>query len=643
MPEFSLPFDSPAWVFLTLMTVALAFPIAAERLRLPGVLGLVLGGLIVGPQVLGLLELPGLVAQLGGFGVLYLMFLAALELDLEVLKQGIRRTAVFGILTFVIPITLGIAVSLAAGFRVAAAVLIGSLWASHTLVTYPTIRRHGLTRDPAVTATLGATIVTDVLALLVLAVVVALERSDNPPTAIGIRLALGMVVLGAVAFVLIPRLTLWFFRGLGQDGILRFLWVMCALLGVAVVADLAGTEPIVGAFFAGLALNRLIPDAGLLMRRIEFVGSSLLIPIFLISVGMLIDLSVVREARTLALAAAFSAVTIIAKYAAAWITGRVFGFGRSRINVMFSLSVAQAAATLAAAVIGFEAGIIDEPTVNAALIVVLVTVLLASWTAGRAVPRVETEPAATPKIGRRVIVPISNLDTAAGLVDLALTAARVDRGTVIPLHVVTEPDPASMADGARLRAEVETIARRRGAEVTGTIRVDVSVVAGISNTVMESDASLVVVGWTEASSVRRAVLGSLVDEIAARVPAPVAVSHLPHMDVDRVVIIDVAGASPVEIAVARRLGLHLARSGGWKIGLACRDPNEFAPGGPFLLVSTADFRRRDLIVVAAPGGADFARVIGELVTEHAQRPLVAIRAFAGTPNNFTPVAQMFGD
>ena len=544
------------------MLVALVFPIVAERLRLPGVLGLVIGGLIIGPQVLGLLELPGLVAQLGGFGVLYLMFLAGLELDLDVLGRNRRQAGAFGALTFALPLSVGAGVALMVGFALPAALLIGSFWASHTLVAYPTVRRHGLARDPSVTATLGATVITDTLALIVLAVVVAVESSGSPPLILGIRLGIGLAALGFVAFVVVPRITVWFFRGLGQDGVLRFLFVMCSLLGVAALADLAGSEPIVGAFFAGLALNRLVPDSGFLMRRIEFVGSSLLIPIFLISVGMLIDLSVVTESRTLSLAAAFTAVTIGTKYAAAWITGRLFGFDTAQVNVMFSLSVAQAAATLAAAVIGFEAGVIGETTVNAALLVILVTVLVASWSAGRAAPKVVPPPAVVQKLGRSVLVPIANLDAATHLIEFALSVARADGGSVVPLHVVTTATPTAIAAGRALQATAEHMVAAHGAEVEGIVRIDASVVRGIANAVLEADASLVVIGWTETSQARRAVLGSVVDDVVARVPAPVVVASLPHLDLDRVVIVAAKGASPVELTAADELATRIGRSRG---------------------------------------------------------------------------------
>jgi len=641
LPDIILPLTSPAWVFFTLMLVALVLPAVAERFQLPGVIGLVLGGLVVGPQVLGLLELEGLVAQLGGFGVLYLMFLAGLELDLDVLERGKRSAGVFGVLTFLLPITVGTLAALMLDFGAAAAILIGSFWASHTLVAYPTVRRHGLARDPAVTATLGATIITDSLALMVLAAVVAVETSTNPPVILALRLIVGLLVLGVVAFVVLPRLTIWFFRGLGQDGVLRFLFVMCGLLGTAVVADLAGTEPIVGAFFAGLALNRLVPDSGFLMRRIEFVGSSFLIPIFLISVGMLIDLSVLTELRTLGLALVFTTVTVVTKYSAAWITARFFGFDRPQVGVMFSLSVAQAAATLAAAVVGLEAGVIGEETVNAALLVILVTVLLSSWTAGRSAPRVQAPPALAQKLGRNVLVPIARLDAAPRLVDLALMVARADGGAVVPLHVVTSAGPEAIDRGRELQSAADRLVARQGAEVAGVVRLDASVVRGIANAVLENDASLVVIGWTATSHARRAALGSVVDDVIARVPAPVAVAHLPHLDLQRIVLVELKGASPAETAAATELAARVGRSAGLStVTCSPAEPNALRSLPQIDADAITD---RDLVVLAAPGGDEFAATFGAMVESRPERPLVAIRAYADAPAGFTTYSDIFGE
>ena len=644
MFEIALPLVSPAWVFLTLMLVALVFPVVAERVGLPGVIGLVIGGLLVGQEGLGLLELPGVVSQLGGFGVLYLMFLAGLELDLDVLQKGLRQAVTFGLLTFALPLGLGLAAALLLGYGAAAAVLIGSFWASHTLVSYPTVRRHGLSRDPAVTATLGATILTDSLALVVLAVVVAIETSTGTPSVIGAQLAIGLSILGVVAFVLLPRLTTWFFRGLGQDGVLRFLFVVCSLLGVAVIADLAGTEPIVGAFFAGLALNRYVPDSGFLMRRIEFVGIAILIPVFLISVGMLIDLSVVTSARTLLLALVFTGVTVVAKYGAARLTAQFFGFDHDRVTVMFSLSVAQAAATLAAAIVGFEAGIIDETTVNAALLVILLTVLLASWTAGRAAPKVAfLESEGTDKLGSRIVVPVANFEAIPRLIELAHMIARADAGAIMPLHVITAPDDEAMRAGRSIQHRAEEVVAAQGAESAGILRVDDSVARGIINVVLETEATLVVTGWTEIPSARRVILGSVMDDIIARVPAPVVVAHLPHLDIEGVVVWNPSGATSVEAQFAQRLGGRVARGSGRRLAVVRSSSSDEAPDDGVVVIEPSDVTDADLVVIAGSGGAEFARRVEDTVERSPHRAMIAIRVFADKPREHESMAGMFGE
>ena len=270
-PLMELPLTGPAWVFFVLAFVMLTAPLVAERLRLPGVVGLVMAGLVVGPEGLGLLAREGTIAQLGGFGLLYLMFLAGLELDLGAVRRDRRPAIVFGLLTFAIPIASGTGVALLHGFSVAASVLIGSLWASHTLVAYPIVRRAGIVSDKSVVAAIGATVITDSLALIVLAVVARSHEAEG-----GIRflatLIPGLVVLAMATLWILPSLARWFFTGLGQDRTLRFLFVLVGFLGAAVLAEVVGIEGIVGAFLAGLALNALVPNGGALMQRVEFVG-----------------------------------------------------------------------------------------------------------------------------------------------------------------------------------------------------------------------------------------------------------------------------------------------------------------------------------------------------------------------------------
>jgi nucleotide-binding universal stress UspA family protein len=358
---------------------------------------------------------------------------------------------------------------------------------------------------------------------------------------------------------------------------------------------------------------------------------------------MLVDLSVVTETRTLLLAAAFTAVTVVAKYASAWITGKLFRFDRARVSLMFSLSVAQAAATLAAAVVGFEAGVIGETTVNAALLVILVTVLVASWSAGRAAPKISPTSAATGKLGRSVLVPVSNVDALPRLVELSLSVARSDAGSVVPLHVVTAPNRSAMDRGRDLTTEAERLIAGQGAEVEGVVRIDSSVVRGIANTVLETDASLVVIGWTATSHSRRAALGSLVDDAVDAVPAPVVVAHVPHLNVRRIVVMEVRGASPIEATTARDLATSIGRSRGIPVVASCDDDSPLLGESISARTHRSDIGDDDLVVLAAPAGPDLTRTMGEQVASHPRRPLLAIRAFADTPEGFASIAGVFSE
>ena len=373
----TMPFEDPALVLVTVFAVVLFAPVLATLLRLPPIIGLIAGGILVGPNGLELVERVGTIELLGGAGLLFLMFQAGIELDLDDFAAHRNGAVVFGAATFLLPLALGTVGHLLLGFDVMAAVLLASCWASHTLLSYPTFQRLGVVMNRAVATAVGATIITDVAALMVLVVVVGAEGGD-----LDLAFFAGLLpsLAAAVAFILfvLPRIAQWFFKRAGRDRISRFLFICLALYGSAAIAEVAGTEAIIGAFLAGLALNRLIPHGGLLMERIDFFGGTFLVPIFLISVGMLVDLGALTDTETLGWAAGFCAVVIVAKLAAAALAGKVLGFGSAEIGSMFSLSIAQAAATLAAVFVGLEAEIIDDRAVNAVVVVILVTSLLSS-------------------------------------------------------------------------------------------------------------------------------------------------------------------------------------------------------------------------------------------------------------------------
>lgn len=555
-----LPLTDPAYVFVVLFAVILVAPLVAERARAPGIIGLIVAGVLVGPNTIGLLERAGPIDVLGGVGLLYLMFLAGIDLDLEGFKERRRDSMVFGATTFVVPMVVNTGAGLLLGLDFLAAVLVASAFTSHTLVAYPIIQRFGLVKNRAVTATIGATFLSTVAALLVLAVVAAVHGGD-----IGLRFWLSFgASLGLFLFVtlwVLPRLTRWFFAGLGQDRTVRFTFVLVALFGVSALADAAGIEAIVGAFLAGLAMNRFIAEGSILMERLQFLGSSLLIPLFLVSTGMLIDpVLIVTDPQTLLLGVGLTVASLLAKLLGAWPAARALGFDRAELGVMTGLSSAQAAGALAAAIVAVEIGLIGEEVVNAVVLVILASCLFATQLTARTAPRV-TRPERRPAtLGQAVVVPVANPRTAGPLVRLAALVAAADSGAVVAVNVLGFDASRDQVDEHReITAEAEQVALAHGAEARSLVRIDSSPTAGVLHTVVEGGGTSVLLGWKGYANARENFFGGVIDAILARSPVPVLVCR-PGKDeeIRRVVLSLTAGDLDPSGAIAMELAVEVA-------------------------------------------------------------------------------------
>ena len=385
--ELSSPKGAP-WEFLVVFAVLLLGPVLFRRAGIPGIIGLLVGGYAIGPHGLSLIGAGNnTLPDLGQLGLLYLMFVAGVELDLNLISKYRRSTISFGLLTFAIPFVLGTLVGVALGWETLAAILLGSLLASHTLITYPAVKEAGLASDPAVATAVGSTVLTDTLALVVLAAVAGSVAGGRSSVEVAAQVAVGLVVLIGYSLFVLPLLAGWAFRWLGTERAVRYVVAITAFLSAATVAELFGIEGIVGAFFAGLGMNRLVPNEGQLMDRIEFFGGAVFIPVFLVSVGLILNPSVMVKGETLGLAGLFIVACLGGKALAAQISARLFGFSRSQAGLLFSLSAAQAAATLAATVIGFQLGLFSSAVVNAVLVLIFVSVLASTIVGTRASER----------------------------------------------------------------------------------------------------------------------------------------------------------------------------------------------------------------------------------------------------------------
>lgn len=502
--------------FALVMVLLLVAPLLSVKLRLPDIAGLILAGVVVGEHGLGIFRLDQTFQLLGKVGLLYLMFLAGLEINLDDFQRYRKPGLVFGTLTFLIPQVLGtLGAVWLLGFGWPKAILLASMFASHTLIPFPIVQRLGLGRNRAVTTTIGGTILTDTAALLVLAVVV---RSQNGGigAAFWVQLALSLAALVAGAIFVLPRIGYWFFRRTAPDGIAEFVFVLAATFLIAYASELAGVEPIIGAFLAGLALSAVVPGRGVLMNRLHFVGNALFIPFFLFSVGMRVDLRVLLtglEGWRIALYMA-AGVTVF-KWAAARLAGRWLGYSRNETGLVFGLSVNQAAATLAAVLVGTQVGIFDAAILNGTILMILVTCLIGPWVtekcARRLAAEAELQPAGPRHESGRILMPLASPHRVDAIVDLAMML-RPDRTEepIYPLHVASAgpDDPERVAEAERLLGGAVARAEAAGVHAIPLARLDASVAGGILNAATEFRVGAIVLGWharTRAASLLQSI------------------------------------------------------------------------------------------------------------------------------------------
>lgn len=521
------PVTDPILIFTILALVMLVAPVFARRLRMPDLVLLLGFGALLGPNGLHVLDRNMAVTLLGSVGLLYIMFLAGIEIDLYRFSRSYRRSIVFGLLTFLIPQSLGtLAGRYVLGLNWPASLLLASMFASHTLLAYPLASRLGISRCEPVAVTVGATIITDTLALLVLAVIADSARGIPLNAAFWATLILGMLALSVLSWKGIPALSRWFFRHVSEESNAQFLFVIATVCGTAWLSHFARMEPIIGAFLAGAAFNRLIPENSPLMNRVTFAGNTLFIPFFLISVGMLVDLRAMLENPQAWLTGATMIVMVVlTKFAAAQVTRLLFGYSRAAGQVMFGLSVVQAAATLAAVVVGYNLRIFDEAVLNGAIGMILVTCPLGSWAVYRYGRRLAAETparAAGYQLEQRLLVPVSNPESAIRLLDLAFLLRNAARpGGIYPLTIARDDDDAdaAVAGGEKLLGHCLAHAASADIPVIPELRVAVNASDGIVLAARELRISSLIIGWGGKPSASVRIFGTVAHHLVENCPA----------------------------------------------------------------------------------------------------------------------------
>ena len=370
---------SPLLILTLVIGIIWFVPIVCRKLHVPSIVGFILAGIVIGPSVLNVIGDNPTIKILGSLGMLYIMFQSGSEMDINDFKQYKYRSLFFGLCTFFIPFVLGLITSrylLPYGWL--PSLLLGAMYGSHTLMTYPIVSRYGVQKNVAVNITVGATMWAIILSLIVLAIVEGCSRASQSMTEYTIQLCLVVVFLLSVLW-LFPRFARMFFKRY-RDPISEFVVVMLMLVGSALLADLAGLEGILGAFLCGVSLNRLLPNRSPLMGRINFVGNSIFVPLFLISVGLMIDIHAFWSGwTTLTIAAVMIGTKLLGKSLSAWIAQVVFRFSKHERQLVFGLSHATAAGTLAIVSIAYQMGILSSDVLNASVLMILVLCTTASF------------------------------------------------------------------------------------------------------------------------------------------------------------------------------------------------------------------------------------------------------------------------
>lgn len=536
--EFDLPLENPILIFSLILFIILLSPILLRRLNIPGIIGLIIAGVVIGPHGLGILEKSSAIDLFSTIGLLYIMFIAGLELDMNEFKSNRNKSLLFGLFTFIIPLAAGFPVChYLLGYDFNASLLTASMFATHTLVAYPIVSKLGVSKNQAVAVSVGGTILTDTAVLLILAVIIG-NSQGNLDKEFWIRLLVSLAIFSFIMFFIIPKIAKWFFRKLESEKHSHYIFVLSVVFFAAFLAEVAGVEPIIGAFVAGLALNKLIPHSSALMNRIEFIGNSLFIPFFLIGVGMLVDVSVITKGpNALIIAGTLSAVALIGKWLAALFTQLVFKYSAAQRQLIFGLSGAHAAATLAVILVGYRAGILDENILNGTIILILVTCIVASFATERAAKKIIVESDDADEIiktngaasSEHILLPIASVQNIEKLLELAIFIKDKKSANPVSILSVVSNNNEAEINILKARNKLEEFVKQASASETKVnviTTIDHNTASGIIRISREIMADMIILGWPQRAGFFDKLIGEKIDSILNNTDKTTFICHL---------------------------------------------------------------------------------------------------------------------
>ena len=531
--DFTLPLADPVLKFLLILLIILAAPLLLNKLRIPHLLGLIIAGAIIGPHGFNLVLRDSSIILSGTAGLLYIMFLAGLEIDMADFKRNSTKSLAFGMYTFLIPMILGTVVGIwVLQFNVLTSVLLASMFASHTLIAYPIISKLGISKNKAVSITVGGTMITDTLALLVLTIIVGMATGQVNDM-FWIRLGVSILIFALIVLFGFPFIGRWFFKHV-HDNISQYIFVLVMVFLGSFLAQVAGMEAIIGAFLSGLALNRLIPQSSPLMNRVEFVGNAIFIPFFLLGVGMLIDYrAFFTSFETIKVGLIMIIVATAAKYIAAWMTQKTFHLSTDQRSVIFGLSNAQAAATLAAVMVGYNVitgtdangepiRLLNESVLNGTILMILVTCTIASFAAQKGAHNIAAQDISdkeeNKKESEHILIPVSNEKTVEELVNLSLAIkSPQNKNGLFALKVIDNhhSDEKALKQSRRVLQTAVNTAAATDTRMKDLLRYDLSISNAIASVVKEREITDLVVGLHKEKDIPAAFLGHIVESVLA--------------------------------------------------------------------------------------------------------------------------------
>ena len=546
--ELSLPLKDPILIFSLLLFIILFAPILLNKIKIPHLIGLIIAGAIIGPHGFNLMERDMSIILFGTVGLLYIMFLAGLEIDLGEFKKNSGKSIYFGLLTFIMPMLIGgSAAYYILGYRnleqypLEISILFASIIASHTLISYPIISKLGITKNRAVNVAIGGTIITDILALLVLAVIVGMTTSEITPQ-FWWTLLISVLVFGGIVIFIFPILARRFFKQY-EDSVLQYVFVLGLVFLASFLAEVAGLEHIIGAFLAGLALNKLIPVTSPLMNRIEFMGNALFIPFFLIGVGMMVDFKVFfTDLDTILVAVVMTSGVLIAKFIAAWITQKTFRFTDDEGRIIYGLSVAQAAATLAVVLVGHNIilnqeeidnalifGRVVEPVrllgdsvLNGSILTILISCTVASIVTQKRGENIALSDALAEggsddtDNDERILIPVSHMEGIVELINLCVSVKpKRNKENLYALHVINDKEVNEDAEkkSKKILERAAVSAAAIDNKVNELLRYDLSIVNGITSVIKEYKITDLIIGMHEAMDENDQIMGDKTERL----------------------------------------------------------------------------------------------------------------------------------